>query len=154
MEEHRLENYLRMPELDLAMNEDEATITYISFPMYQIRTVDPMLFCVDTGAPNYCISEKALERIFRFSGRRSNLIIDSKCDLKFGDTLIRSKDMVELMLPTPGFKPDIQVILDLGRQRDTTTARIRRFRRNQPSCRRCNKSSSKPYYYRKGSALI
>ena len=89
MEEQRLENYLSMPEPDLTMNEDEITMTYISFPIYQIHTVNPMLFCVDTGAPYSCIGDKALERIVRHSGRRSIHVIDSKRDFKFGDTLVR-----------------------------------------------------------------
>ena len=71
MEEQRLENYLSMRELDLAMYEDETTINYISFPIYQVHTVDPILFCVDTGASHSCIVDKALEKIFRHSERRS-----------------------------------------------------------------------------------
>ena len=89
MEEQRLENYLSMPELDLMMYEDETTITYISFLIYQVQTINPMLFCVDTGAPHSCIVNKALERIFRHSERRYISAIDSKRDFKFGNTLVR-----------------------------------------------------------------
>ena len=49
MGEQRLENYLSMPEHDLTIYEDETTISYISFPIYQVNTIDTMLFCVDTG---------------------------------------------------------------------------------------------------------
>ena len=53
---------------------------------------------------------KGLSVIF---GRRSIPIIDSKRDLKFGDTLVRSRGIIELMLPTPGCTLDILVILDV-----------------------------------------
>ena len=102
-----------MPELDLTMNEDETSITYIFFPMYQIHTVEPMLFCVNTGAPDSCVGDKAFERIARHSGLRSIPIIHSKRDFKFGDTVIRSREIVELMLPTPGSTLDIPVIHDV-----------------------------------------
>ena len=71
-----------------------------------------MLFCVDTGGPYSCIEDKALERIVHHSGCRSILLIDSKSDFKFGNTLVRPRDMVELMLPTPWSTLDIPVILD------------------------------------------
>ena len=79
------------------MHADETNITYISFLIYQVHTVDLMLFCVDTGAPHTCIQDKELEKIFRHFGRRSIPIRDSKRDFKFGDTLVRSRRMVELM---------------------------------------------------------
>ena len=60
-----------------------------------------MLFCVDTGAPHSCIGEKIFERIVHHSGCRSFPIIDSKHNFKFGDTLVRSRSILELMLPTP-----------------------------------------------------
>ena len=53
-----------MPELDLTMNEDETIIAYVSFPTYQIYTVEPKLFCADTGEPYSCIGDKALENDF------------------------------------------------------------------------------------------
>ena len=46
--------------------------------MYEIRVVDPILFCVDTSTAHYCGGEKAVERIVRQSGRRSIPITDSK----------------------------------------------------------------------------
>ena len=101
-----------MSEHDL-MYEDEIIITYISFPIYQVLTVDPMLFCVNTGVPHFCIGDKAFGNIFRHSGRRSILIIDSKREFKFGDSLVRSRGVVEIMLPTPGSTLDITVILDV-----------------------------------------
>ena len=71
-----------------------------------------MLFCVDTGGPYSCIEDKALENIIHHSGCRSILLIDYKSDFKFGNTLVRPRDMVELMLPTPGSTLDVPVILD------------------------------------------
>ena len=59
----RLKNYLTVPQIDLKMYEDVTTITYKSFPIYQVHTVDPMLICVDTGALHSCIGDKAIERI-------------------------------------------------------------------------------------------
>ena len=44
MEEQRLDNYLNLAEYDLNMYEDETTITYISFPIYQVHKVDPIFF--------------------------------------------------------------------------------------------------------------
>ena len=73
----------------------------------------PMLFCADTGAPHSWIGDKALERIVRHSGRRSIPIIDFKREIKLGNILVRSRGMVELMLPTPGSSFDIPVILDV-----------------------------------------
>ena len=102
-----------MPERDLKVHENETTITYISFPVYQAHIVDPILFCVDTGVPHSCIEDKALERIVRYSVRRSIPIKDSKRDFKFGDTFVRSRGMVELTLLTPGSAFDIPVILDV-----------------------------------------
>ena len=90
MEEQRLEIYLSMPELDLTKNEDETSITDMSFSMYQIHKVEPMLFCVDTGAPYSYIGDKALERTVRHSGRRPISLIGSKRDFRFGDALVRS----------------------------------------------------------------
>ena len=75
-----------MPVTDLKMYEEETTITYIYFLMYQVYTVEPMIFCVDTGAPLSCIRNKALKRIFRHPGRRHISGPDSKRDFKFGDT--------------------------------------------------------------------
>ena len=110
MEEQRLENYLSMRELDLSMYEDKTTVTYISFPIYQFHTVDHMVFYFDIGAPYSCIRDKALERIFCHSGLRYIPIIDTKREIKFGYTLLRSKSIVELMLPRPGSTLDIPVI--------------------------------------------
>ena len=42
MEEQRIENYLRMPELDLKMYENKKIITYLSFAIHQVHTVDLM----------------------------------------------------------------------------------------------------------------
>ena len=72
-----------------------------------------MLICVDNGATYSCTGDKALERIVRYSGRISVPIIDSKRDFKLGDTSVKSRGMVELMLPTPESAPEIPVILDV-----------------------------------------
>ena len=95
------------------MYENETAINYISFPIYRGHTVDPMLFFVDPGAPHSNIGDKTLEIIVRLSGRRSIPVIDSKHDFRFGDTLVRSRVMIELMLPAPGSTLDIPVILDV-----------------------------------------
>ena len=113
MEEQRLEYYLSMPEVDLTMYEGDTTITPITFPIYQVHTVDSLLFCVDTGAPHSRIGDKALERISRSSWAYIYPRNRFKRDLKFGDTLVRSIGVVELMLPTCGYKLDIPVILDV-----------------------------------------
>ena len=83
MDEQRPENYLSVPEHGLTTYEDEKTIIHVSFPIYQVHTVDPMLFCVDIGAPHSYIRDEALERIISHSGRRSFPKIDSKRDFKF-----------------------------------------------------------------------
>ena len=113
MEEQILENYLSMPERDLAIYEDETTITHISFPIYQAHIVDPMLFCVDTSAPHFCVGDNALEGIIRHSERRFIPIIDCKRDFKFGDTIVRPRGIVELMLPRAGSTLDIPLIFDV-----------------------------------------
>ena len=57
--------------------------------------------------------DKELEGFVRHSERRSIPIMDSKSDIKFDDTLVRQRGMVELILPTPGCTLDIPVILDV-----------------------------------------
>ena len=106
-----------------------------------------MLFCIDTDAPYSCIGDKLLERIVCHFGRRCIPIIDSKRDFKFGDALVKSRGMVELMLPTPGSILDIQVILDLVDVKILTVMRIRRYRRKQHSCLQCNQLPMEPHSY-------
>ena len=77
-----------MLEQVLNMYEEETIIIYISFPIYQVHTADPMLFCVNFGVPHSCNGDKALERIVRHSGRISIAVIDSERDFEFGDTLV------------------------------------------------------------------
>ena len=72
-----------------------------------------MKFCVDTGAVYSCIGDKALENIVRHSGRRFIPIIDCKRNPKSGDTLVRSRGIVERMLQTPGSILDNPVVLDV-----------------------------------------
>ena len=54
----------------------------------------------------------ALETIVCRSGRRSIPIIDWKRDLNLDDTLLRSRDMIERMLPITRCSLDIPVVLD------------------------------------------
>ena len=95
------------------MYEEETILTHISFPVYQVHTVDSMLFCVDTDASHSCIGDKTLERIVCHSGRVSIPVIDYKHDFKHGDTLVRSRGMVKLMLPTLRSTIEIPFILDV-----------------------------------------
>ena len=43
MFEQRPENWLSIPEYKLTPYEDEAALTYTSFPMYKSHKVDPMV---------------------------------------------------------------------------------------------------------------
>ena len=113
MEQKRIDNNLNILELDLTMYEDKTSITYMLFPTYQVHTVDLMLLCVDTGASHSCIGDKALERIVSHSGCRSIPIIDSTREFRFGDKFVRSRGIVELMLPTSRSTYDIPFILDV-----------------------------------------
>ena len=107
------ENSLSRPENDKTTYEDETTITYISFPIYKVYIVNPVIFCVDTAPMHSCIADKELEKIVAHSGRKSIPIIDSKCDFKISDILVGPVGMVELVLPTPGSTLDITIILGL-----------------------------------------
>ena len=78
-----------MPELSLTMNEEEKFIPYASFPIYEIHTVEPIIFCVDTGAPYSCIGDKALGRIVRHSESKCIPLIDYKCDFKISQYIGR-----------------------------------------------------------------
>ena len=51
----KLEYYLSMPDLDTTMYKDETKITYISFTVCKVLTVEAMLFYVNTGALYSCI---------------------------------------------------------------------------------------------------
>ena len=101
-----------MLEYSLTMYGDETTVIYVSFLIHQVHTNDSMLFCIDIGAQHFRIGEKALERIFRHSGRRYIPIIDSKRFFKFGDTLVRSRGMIDQMPSTSGSTLHIPVIRD------------------------------------------
>ena len=107
----RLRDYLGMSDIDLTMYENKTTITHTSIPIYRVYTFDPVLLRVDTDSLHCCIGERALERTARLSGRRSNLIIDSKLDSKFGVTLVGSSGEVELMLLASGSTFDTQSYL-------------------------------------------
>ena len=45
------ETFLSMPENNLIIHEYATAITYISFSIYVVHTVDSMLFRVDIGGP-------------------------------------------------------------------------------------------------------
>ena len=68
MKEQRHENCFSMPEDDLTMYGDEKTLAFISFPIYQAHTINPLVLCVDTGVRNSYIGNNALERISLHSG--------------------------------------------------------------------------------------
>ena len=72
-----------------------------------------MLPCVDTIAPFTCIGNKALKRIVYFVGHRSISIIYSDQDFNFGDTVIESKGMIELLLPRPEHIQYIPILIDV-----------------------------------------
>ena len=88
MEVQRSESCLGMADYELTTYGDETTITYISLPICQVYTVNPMVFCVDPEHPS-CIGDKAFERIVCHSGREFIPIIYYKRDFQFGDTLVR-----------------------------------------------------------------
>ena len=79
--------------------------------MDQIHTIDSMFFCVDTGAPHSCIGDKELTKTIRHSERRSIPVKDSEHDFNFGDSLARSRGMVQLVSPTLVSRSDTPVIL-------------------------------------------
>ena len=87
-------------EHNLTTFENETKIIVLSFSIYQIQTVNPLVFCVDTGALHFCIRNEALERIVPHSGHNSIPVIDSKRGLKFDKKMVRSRGIIELMLPT------------------------------------------------------
>ena len=55
MKKQRFETWLNMTNHDLAAYEEEATIIHLSVPMYLVKTVDPVDFCVDIGSPHSCL---------------------------------------------------------------------------------------------------
>ena len=71
-------------------------MTFLLIPIYKVHNMDPMLFCIDTGAPISCKGDKALKRIIYSVGCKSNLMIQSDRDFQFKNTVIKSKGMVEL----------------------------------------------------------
>ena len=99
MEERRLEAYLDMNDQNPTTYDKGTTLTLISIPIYRIHTLDPKLLCVDTGAPISCIGNQEQKRIVHSAGRDSIPMIESSWNFQFGDTMSRSKGMVELILP-------------------------------------------------------
>ena len=59
MEEQRLEAFFNFTH-DTTEYDNEVILTLISIPTYQVQTIDPMLFWIDTGAPITCIGMNAL----------------------------------------------------------------------------------------------
>ena len=113
MEGQRLEACLDTSDQDSTSYDKERTLTFISIPIYQIHTRDPMLFYVDIGAPISCIGNLALKKIVHSAGRSSISMIESDRDYQFGDTIMRSKGIVELILPEPGNIRDIAILTDV-----------------------------------------
>ena len=72
-----------------------------------------MLFCINTGAPISCTGNQTLKRIVQLAGRKSIPMIESERDFLFGYTMIRSKCMIELILPTPESLRDILILMDV-----------------------------------------
>ena len=111
--EKRFGNYLNMPRQGLTMYDDEKTINYISSLIHQVHKVDPMLFWVDTVSPHSCMRYRAPDRIVLHFQCRCIPTIYSNREFKFCDILVRSRGIVEIMLPTPGSKLDIPVRLEV-----------------------------------------
>ena len=86
-------------------------MTLISILTYQVHVMDPMLFCIDTGAPISCIGGKVLKRIIYSVGRKSILMIKSDIDFQFVNAVIKSEGMVKLLLRTPGNIQDESILL-------------------------------------------
>ena len=61
MKEQILENCFSISDIDLKTNQDELSLTCTQFSKYQFNKVDPVLICVDTGAPHSCIRDKLLD---------------------------------------------------------------------------------------------
>ena len=60
-----------------------------------------MVIYVYTGAPSFCVGDKALETIALHYEHKSVQIINFKRDLKFRDALVTAIEVVKLMLPIP-----------------------------------------------------
>ena len=111
MEKQRLEACLNVTHYTTEY-DNEKILTLISKPTYQVKTNDPMLFCIDTGASISCIGENALKRIITHTDRTANPIAESEHNFRLRYTVIRSKGMVELMLQTPATFCYIPILLD------------------------------------------
>ena len=114
IEDQWLETCLNMFDHDVSVFEYEATIlhTYLSrYITFTLSTQCYFFFCIT--APYSCIGNKALERVFHQSGRNSTPVINSQRDFEFEDTLIRSRELVELKIRTTGKALDIIVLLDV-----------------------------------------
>ena len=98
---------------DSNVYNNDRTMTFTPIPTYQVHTMDPILFCVDTGAPMSSIRNKTFKRIVQCVGRRYISMIESDGQFKLGGIVIRSKRIVELFLSTPEYVQDIPILLDI-----------------------------------------
>ena len=85
MEEQRLEAYTYMNFKGIMSTIINIPVTFLSVPIYQVRTVDLMLFIVDTGASTRAKEIKKLKRIFYSVVCLSIPTIESKRDFLFGE---------------------------------------------------------------------
>ena len=127
MEMQRLDNYLSIHEHDLTTYDDETAITYILFPIHEVHIINSLVYCVDTGALYSCFRNKARERVVGHSVREYTPIVDYKRGFKFRDLLIRSRGMVELVIPIPLILAWHTSTTWFRRHRDTSINRTGRF---------------------------
>ena len=107
------ERCLSMYKHRFRANEDEKAVTYMSF--LNITSIQTFLleYSVYILAPNSCITNKLLERIFSHSEQRSMQLVDSTRDHNQVSTMARSRVTVDLTFLAPGSTPDIPTPTDL-----------------------------------------
>ena len=71
------------------------------------------MLSASTQEPFSCVGRKTLERILRKSGRKDIPREHSDKEFLFGNTSVKSLDIIELMLETPEHIPDIRVLMDV-----------------------------------------
>ena len=77
------------------------------------RTSNHPAFCVDIGAPRSVIGKKELMRIMRHYNKQSIPVMRSRNAFRFGDSVAKSRGIVELFLDTPNGTPPLPVLLDI-----------------------------------------
>ena len=100
MEEQRFGPYLNMKYKSSNEYDMKIVLKLIFIPTYQVPTMDPMVFCVDTEAPISCIGDNALKKIIYSVDLKSISMILSDRNFQFWNTEIKSQGMVELPFPT------------------------------------------------------